>query len=261
MKRKRVIMTVLIIILILIIPVPSGMYKDGGTRSYNALSYKIVKWMRLVPSELSAYEHPFIKNGALSMTSVYFFPENFKSLDDLFGREMREITLSDEAVITEVTKDNWTEYFEEAVIEGRRIHSKVNERDAVTVEYYIKLKDEYKNRMSYRGSDNASGFTAVVEADMVKSCFSETEYLPGVKDAEGIYTVSDEGLYEFVKAEKKECRNTGFQSLEEGGLYLYLTGLSEDTIYINEDGSEKMLYVHYLDPEVTEIRGTLYMHP
>ncbi len=261
-QRKNVLKTVLIIMLVLIIPIPSAQYKDGGTRTFDALSYRIVKWRRIVPSELSAYEHPHIQNGELHMTSVYLFPLNFiRPLDDLFDKEMREITLSDEAVVIEVSKDNWTEYFDENVIEGRKIHRRFNETDTVTTEYFLKLRDEYKNRMSYRGGDGISLFTAVIKADKVRSYFSETEYLPGVKDVEGVYVVHDEGIYEYEKPETIECDFTGFQCLEDGGLYLYLTGSSEDTIYIYEDVSEKKLYVHYQDPELIDIHGTLFLHP
>lgn len=47
MKKKIWIPIVIVLIAVLFIPIPSGVYKDGGTREYTALTYKIVKWNRL----------------------------------------------------------------------------------------------------------------------------------------------------------------------------------------------------------------------
>ena len=60
------------------IPVPSGVYKDGGTRTYSALTYKIVKWNKLI-DEGNKYQN----------TSVYWLPDNFKSLDKLWEIEYK----------------------------------------------------------------------------------------------------------------------------------------------------------------------------
>ena len=42
MKKKIWIPIVIVLIAVLFIPIPSGVYKDGGTREYTALTYKIV---------------------------------------------------------------------------------------------------------------------------------------------------------------------------------------------------------------------------
>ena len=48
MKKKIWIPILVVVILaILFVPIPSGVYKDGGTREYTALTYKIVDWNRL----------------------------------------------------------------------------------------------------------------------------------------------------------------------------------------------------------------------
>ncbi len=60
---------------IMLIPIPTGIYKDGGTREYTALTYKIVVWNHLT------------ENGTYSKTKVYFFPDNFKSIDSLWELE------------------------------------------------------------------------------------------------------------------------------------------------------------------------------
>lgn len=47
MKKKIWICIAGVVLLaILFVPIPSGTYKDGGTRAYSALTYKIVKWQR-----------------------------------------------------------------------------------------------------------------------------------------------------------------------------------------------------------------------
>ena len=76
MKKKIWIPIVIVVLLaILVIPIPTGVYKDGGTREYTALTYKIVDWNRLTGD--STYDK----------TRVYFFPYNFKSIDGLWYYE------------------------------------------------------------------------------------------------------------------------------------------------------------------------------
>lgn len=80
MKRKIVIICAIILILILVIPMPISPLRDGGTREYVALTYKVVDW------------HAFYDDDKiLDKTSVYFFPDNFSSLTELRERELREL--------------------------------------------------------------------------------------------------------------------------------------------------------------------------
>lgn len=82
MKKKKWIWVIGVVALLalLFVPIPSGTYKDGGTRTYTALTYKIVDWHRL-----SA-------DGVYEETSVYFFPDNFKSIDALWEQEDPVVT-------------------------------------------------------------------------------------------------------------------------------------------------------------------------
>ncbi len=77
MKRKiwLIILTVAMLI-VLFAPIPTGVCNDGGTRTYTALTYKIVNWRRLVGDE-TPYEQ----------TRVYWFPNNFKPIDELWSME------------------------------------------------------------------------------------------------------------------------------------------------------------------------------
>ena len=60
-------------------PIPTGVVKDGGTRTYTALTYKIVDWNRITGE--AVYDE----------TKVYLFPNNFKSLDALWEQEKENV--------------------------------------------------------------------------------------------------------------------------------------------------------------------------
>lgn len=100
--KKRFIIIIIAAALILFVPVPTGQYKDGGTKEYTALTYKIVKWHKLSGAEGEYY----IK------TRVYPFPLNFRSVDALWEREVRN-TASDDYAEKDiaVVEDNVTVYY------------------------------------------------------------------------------------------------------------------------------------------------------
>lgn len=76
-KRKWIIpVSVLALIIVLAVPIPTGIYKDGGTREYTSLTYKIVDWNRLTDD-----------GSVHSATKVYLFPNNFRSIDNLWHKE------------------------------------------------------------------------------------------------------------------------------------------------------------------------------
>lgn len=85
-KRISLIIIVIVIALVLCIPIPLGPYDDGGTRTYNALLYKIVVWNNntfiMDESGNAVYAIPRGK------TSIYLFPNNLKSIDDLLEMEL-----------------------------------------------------------------------------------------------------------------------------------------------------------------------------
>ena len=81
MKKKIWICIAGVVLLaILFVPIPSGTYKDGGTRAYSALTYKIVKWQRDTGSDV------------YKATRVYWLPNNFKSIDSLWAGEDLRLT-------------------------------------------------------------------------------------------------------------------------------------------------------------------------
>jgi len=75
MKKKFWITVMAIVLILLIIPIPTGIYKDGGTRTFTALTYKIVNWNHI---------H---ENGIYQAVKIYPFPMNFMSLDTLLSKE------------------------------------------------------------------------------------------------------------------------------------------------------------------------------
>ncbi len=71
-KKVWIPVVVLVLLAVLFVPVPLGTINDGGTRVYAALTYKVVKWNRL--DDLVRVRR----------TEVYWFPNNFKSIDALW---------------------------------------------------------------------------------------------------------------------------------------------------------------------------------
>lgn len=91
MKKKLWIpIAVLALLAILFVPIPSGTCKDGGTRAYTALTYKIVDWNRLT------------EDGKYDKTRVYFFPDNFRSIDSLWPLEEDKVEHSFIATVMEI---------------------------------------------------------------------------------------------------------------------------------------------------------------
>lgn len=87
MKKKILIICLSAILLgaILFIPIPIGQSKDGGTRVYSALTYKVVVWSRF--TDETDKEGQLIK---YCNTSVFWYPDNKKSIDELWEMETAE---------------------------------------------------------------------------------------------------------------------------------------------------------------------------
>jgi len=81
MRKKiwLIILAAALLLAVLFVPVPKSPYRDGGTKEYTALTYKIVDWNRLTT------------DGVYEATKVYWFPNNFKSIDELWEYEEQEV--------------------------------------------------------------------------------------------------------------------------------------------------------------------------
>ena len=93
MKKKiwLPIIAAVVLLAVLFVPIPSGTYKDGGTREYAALTYKIVDWNKLT------------SDGKYDKTKIYFFPNNFKSINELWTYEEDEVEYQFNAAILELS--------------------------------------------------------------------------------------------------------------------------------------------------------------
>lgn len=149
MKKRIVTITLITVLLcaILFVPIPSGVCQDGGSREFTALTYKIVKWNRL------------ISDSIYSSNKVYFFPDNFKTIDELWDIEKvnaikafdaKIITISGNSVIVEPFSDE-----EELNSSDRIMFPKsaienlgVREGDFVKVSYTGEIKESYPAQLS-----------------------------------------------------------------------------------------------------------------
>ncbi len=83
MKKKKWIIAAVIGLIILVVPFYSQAYKDGGTRTYTALTYKIVDFNKM------------LGNGEIyDKTKFYPFPLNFMS-DDFLMASANGVSVSD----------------------------------------------------------------------------------------------------------------------------------------------------------------------
>ena len=91
--KKRIwipILAAVVLLAVLLVPISSGPSKDGGTREYTALTYKIVDWNRLT------------SDGKYDPTKLYLFPNNFKSLDELWAYEEDQVESTFQATVLDL---------------------------------------------------------------------------------------------------------------------------------------------------------------
>ncbi len=81
MKKKIFISLAVVFVLLLVLsfPIPRG-HLDDGTRVYDALSYKVVRWNKIY-GDGSSYQN----------TSIYFGSDRNKSIDELWKLEKSEV--------------------------------------------------------------------------------------------------------------------------------------------------------------------------
>ena len=91
--KKKIWILILCLIAVLFIPIPTGVYKDGGTREFTALTYKIVKYNHLTDG------------GVYKSLKIYPFPMNFFSIDSLLAREEKNFPKSSSSQ-TDISSDS-----------------------------------------------------------------------------------------------------------------------------------------------------------
>lgn len=92
-KSTAILLIIAAILLLLFLPIPRGTLCDGGTRVYAALTYKIIVWNRIQAEPEGDGDPGFYHN-----TSVYFFPENRLSIDELWEIEQERANGSNETL-------------------------------------------------------------------------------------------------------------------------------------------------------------------
>lgn len=99
MKKKILIpiIALFVVLSVLFVPIPGESYDDGGTREYNALTYKIVDWNKISGG------------GVYEKTKIYFGKDKKASVDALWQKEMPTVASSVFfARITEIKGDTVT---------------------------------------------------------------------------------------------------------------------------------------------------------
>jgi hypothetical protein len=95
-KILVLILATVLLLAVLFVPIPKSPGRDGGTREYSALTYKIVDWNRLTT------------DGVYDATKFYWFPNNFKSIDELWTYEEQEVIHKFVATVIEINGNSVT---------------------------------------------------------------------------------------------------------------------------------------------------------
>ena len=93
-KKKITIILIALVVLILTFPMYRGTAKDGGTKTYTALTYKVIKWHCLYDVDVD------VNDGSWTYyrkTRVYFFPQNLLSREELWDLEVERENLRPES--------------------------------------------------------------------------------------------------------------------------------------------------------------------
>ena len=88
MKRTIMIIGIVTVLLlaVLFVPIYQGIYDDGGTRVYQALTYKLVVWNRIYHG---GDNNGNFVSGKYQRTSILWFSDADKSLNELWKVEMK----------------------------------------------------------------------------------------------------------------------------------------------------------------------------
>ena len=170
-KKVWIPIVVLVLLAVLFVPVPVGVMDDGGTRVYSALTYKVIKWHRMLGMGEDYYD----------ATRVYIFPKNFKSVSDLWEEEG-----VDEGVYM-----RWEESFEATVLELSVVSAVVE-----PLEGEEERKSSDRIRFSVKGLEGAwvepGDIVEIFYDGMIKESYpagiSASEWRLSKKNRERVYT-------------------------------------------------------------------------
>ena len=89
-KGMIILLTAALVLAILFVPIPTGSSRDGGTRVYSALTYKIVDWNRS------------LEDDSKGPVKAYWFPKNFQPLESLWAVEEQTMVHKFVATVVEL---------------------------------------------------------------------------------------------------------------------------------------------------------------
>ena len=120
MKKKIIIILIalLFITTVIFLPIPQGSLNDGGTRVYNALTYKYVVWNKLITD--SSGVATFYKKS-----SVYWLPNSTKSIDELWKIESKDFIDNNEnsnEETVDILRQNYPQYFNLDTFKGLEVY-------------------------------------------------------------------------------------------------------------------------------------------
>jgi len=102
MKKKIIIpIAVIIILVLLFVPFYVASFDDGGTRVYGALTYKAVAWKKIYST---IADNGLPVHGTYQNTSVFWYPDSQKNIDELWEIECDNHLLGAELGAPTLTK-------------------------------------------------------------------------------------------------------------------------------------------------------------
>ena len=158
--KKKIWIVILVVILFLVVPIPAGPFKDGGTKEYKAIAYRIVKWNKHLNIEYMDLDFPEFQHGCFHKTSIYWFPKNFKGQRELYDSEIKAILdregyIDYLALVNKENKlpDDWEDKLETVTIKNSLGDDVEVEKRAY--EAYSKLRDDLASEGIFVELDSA----------------------------------------------------------------------------------------------------------
>ena len=165
MKKKYWIILVVILLLLALIPIPTGVYEDGGTRVYQALTYKIVDWNRMYG------------DGTYDETRVYFIPDCWCSIDSLWAQEEENVEHTLLGTVKEIHGDSVTITANDMIHTGDFSFS-IADMEALQIEIGTQLRITYMGNIRESDPAQISAVSWKLEMDHRPSKF-QGEWLNG----------------------------------------------------------------------------------
>lgn len=229
MKKKIIIISAiaLVVAAVLFVPVPKGSYDDGGTKVYEALTYKLVKWNRLYEGDL-----------CYNSSRIYFGEDKNKSIDELWleinpdaGKEASVFT----AIVAEVDKSYILVEPAEGTNERNsadKIYIPKSAADALEIESGDRIEIEYDGMI-------AEVYPAMIDnVFSVKNLGKAENFSERIKiEHNGTKVYMSEEDSEYIREVIDEFQMTENQVAEFGGNKVY-------TIYCRENpfGTGEIIY-------------------